>query len=300
MIKKDRRRYAIARLRELKDAAIVLDLETMDVDNDLALYDSVFHCFARGDLDHQFESIVFDGLSEDERVKLIDLVKDYRGLCFYKGEAEYWLDSLEQMPISDSELIAYSIFDNYDYLLELGQKGGKRVLDQISEFEDSGYVNSSVVEYLRQSNADDEVLQTVLLDMAREDSLYNVFTSDQKALLLGNPLGTLYTYTEDGVEIKSPLKLACELYVETMGEGFDLSGLAPEDIFKILREFLLTADLDNVVVAMADEYVSSPDRYDAPEVVDAIKVDSAFDYLREYAKEYAPSYGDGEDIKTRK
>lgn len=298
MVKKERRRYAVKRLKELKDAAIVLDLETMDVNNDLALYDSMFRSFARGDLDHQFESIVFDGLSEDERIKLIDLVKNYRGLCFYNEKAENWLNSLELMPINDSELIAYSIFDNYDFLLELGHKGGKRVLDQIRQFKNTGYINSSVVEYLRQSNIDDRILQIILLDMARKDSLYNLFSSEQKALLLGNPLGTLYSYTKDGVEIKSPLILAVELYVEVMEKGFDLSSMSIEDVFKILKEFLQTADLDNVVVSLADEYISSLERYSYSENIDNIKVDKSFEHLKEYAKEYAISYDEG--IKTYK
>lgn len=300
MNKKEKRRYGVARLRELKDAAIILDLETMDVEDDLALYDSIFHCFARGELDNQFESIVFDGMSEDDRVKLIDLVKDYRGLCFYNGKAEYWLDSLEHIAISDSELITYSIFDNYDYLLELGKKGGRRVLEVLSSFQDSGYINSSVVEYLRQSNVDDEVLETILLDMSKENSLYNVFSDEQKALLLGNPVGTLYTYTEDGVEIKSPIKLACELYVDIMGQGFDLSGMDSTKIFEILKTFLDTADIDVVVANMSDEYVADQERTNAPSSIDSIKVDESFDYLREIAREYAPSYDGEEDTKVRK
>ena len=280
MNKKERRRYGVARLRELKDAAIILDLETMDVEDDLALYDSIFHCFARGELDNQFESIVFDGMSEDDRVKLIDLVKDYRGLCFYNGKAEYWLDSLEHIAISDSELITYSIFDNYDYLLELGKKGGRRVLELLNAFQDSGYINSSVVEYLRQSNVDDEVLETILLEMSREDSLY--------------------TYTEDGVEIKSPIKLACELYVDVMGEGFDLSGMDSAKIFAILKTFLETSDIDIPVANMSDEYVADQERTSAPNNIDVIKIDEAFGYLREIAREYAPSYDGEEDIKVRK
>jgi len=300
MNKKERRRYGVARLRELKDAAIILDLETMDVEDDLALYDSIFHCFARGELDNQFESIVFDGMSEDDRVKLIDLVKDYRGLCFYNGKAEYWLDSLEHIAISDSELITYSIFDNYDYLLELGKKGGRRVLELLNAFQDSGYINSSVVEYLRQSNVDDEVLETILLEMSREDSLYNVFSDEQKALLLGNPVGTLYTYTEDGVEIKSPIKLACELYVDVMGEGFDLSGMDSAKIFAILKTFLETSDIDITVANMSDEYVADQERTSAPNNIDVIKIDEAFGYLRVIARDDAPSYDGEEDIKVRK
>ena len=68
MTNKEKRRFGVARLRTLKDAAIVLDLETMDVENDLALYDTVFHAFARGDLDNQFESVVFEDMRDRKSV----------------------------------------------------------------------------------------------------------------------------------------------------------------------------------------------------------------------------------------
>ena len=296
MTNKEKRRFAVARIGELKDATIVLDLETMDTDNDLALYDSIFHCFARGDLDNQFESVVFDGMSEDDRVKLISLVGDYRGLCFYNGKAEYWLDSLEGVPITDSELITYSIFDNYDYLLELGKKGGKRVLEQLDRFSDSGYINSSVVEYLRRSNVNDEVLESILLDMAREDSLYNIFSDEQKVLLLGNAFGNLYTYTQNGVEITSPIKLACGLYNKVLGKTVEITDENKEEVVKLLYEFLLTNDVDSVIVGTCDDYVLSSYEKGYPTNIEEITVDESFDYLRNITKEYSISY-DEDDFK---
>lgn len=298
MTDKEKRRFGVARLSELKDQAIVLELETMDVDNDLAIYDAIFHSFARGDLDNQFESVVFDGMSEDERVELISLVSDYRGLCFYEGKGEYWLDSLEDAPIRDSELITYSIFENYDYLLELGKKGGKRVLQQLEQFQDSGYISSSVVEYLRRSSVNDEVLETILLDMAREDSLYNIFTDEQKVLLLGNPLGNLYTYTEDGVEIKSPISVAIDLYAEDMGNVANLNSDNAADVVNVLRQYLQTADIDNIVVRRSDDYIADSYRNDTyPNRINNIDVDEKFDHLRELMRQYAASYDEDDAVK---
>ena len=208
---KEKRRLAVRRLADLKDQAIVMSLETMDCEDKLALYDSIFELFSRGELDNQFESYVFNGMSEDERVKLIKMVSDYRGLIFYKGEYEYWLDSLEGFAVSDNEIITYSIFDNFDYLLELGKKGGRRTLEQVSCFQNSGYINSSVIEYLRRSNLDDRLLTTLLVIMSREDSLYNIFTDEQKCVLLGNPFGTLFVHEGDEVVVRSPIDIALEL-----------------------------------------------------------------------------------------
>lgn len=300
MTEKEKRRFGVARLSELKDQAIVLELETMDVDNDLAIYDAIFRSFALGELDNLFESVVFEGMSEDDRVDLISLVSPYRGLCFYEGKGEYWRDSLEDAPIRDSELITYSIFDNYDYLLELGKKGGKRVLQQLDQFQGSGYISSSVIEYLRRSSVNDEVLETILLDMAREDSLYNIFTDEQKVLLLGNALGNLYTYTKDGVEIKSPIRIAIDLYAEDLGNVAKLGNDNAEDVIAGLKAYLDTADIDGAVVSKAEDYLAESYRNDlCPNKIDSIKVDESFEHLRGLMHQYAASYDEDADVKRK-
>ena len=297
MTNKEKRRFAVTRLGELKDQAIVLELEDMDTDNDLAIYDSIFHCFARGDLDNQFESVVFDGMSEDDRVKLIDLVKDYRGLCFYEGKGEYWLDSLDSIQLTDCELITYSIFDNYDFLLELGKKGGKRVLEQISQFQDSGYISSSVIEYLRRSNVNDEVLEIILLEMGRVDSLYNIFTDNQKALLLGNCFGNLYSYGDEGLVIKSPVELAMELYQSKMMDKITITEENAGEVVGMLSDFLLTVDVDDVIVRRADEYVTDMYLNDYPKNNDNIYIDESYDYLRNVTRAFAVLYDEDESVK---
>ena len=57
MTEKEKRRLAVRRLSDLKDQAIVMSLETMDCEDKLALYDSIFELFAHGELDNQLEEI---------------------------------------------------------------------------------------------------------------------------------------------------------------------------------------------------------------------------------------------------
>ena len=298
MTEKEKRRLAVRRLSDLKDQAIVMSLETMDCEDKLALYDSIFNLFAHGELDNQLESYVFDGMSEDDRVKLIKLVGDHRGLVFYKGLGEYWLDSLEGYAVSDNEIITYSIFDNYDYLLDLGRRGGYRVLQQLEKFQNTGYINSSVVEYLRRSNLDDEVLSTILLDMSREDSLYNIFTDEQKCVLLGNPYGNLYTTNKDGVVVRSPIDIAVDLYKETYGKDITIDEENGLDVVRGLREFLLTADIDQSVSEKSDDYVLDMYRNNQSRDVNSISFDNKHDYLRTYMSEFAPDYGEDDYKKT--
>lgn len=298
MTEKEKRRLAVRRLSDLKDQAIVMSLETMDCEDKLALYDSIFNLFAHGELDNQLESYAFDGMSEDDRVKLIRLVGDHRGLVFYKGLGEYWLDSLEGYAVSDNEIITYSIFDNYDYLLDLGRRGGNRVLQQLEMFQNTGYINSSVVEYLRRSNLDDEVLSTILLDMSREDSLYNIFTDEQKCVLLGNPYGNLFTTSEDGVVVRSPIDIAVDLYKETYGKDISIDKDNGLDVVRGLREFLLTADIDQSVSERSDDYVLNMYRNNESRDIKNISFDNKHDYLRTYMSEFAPDYGEDDYKKT--
>lgn len=298
MTEKEKRRLAVGRLSDLKDQAIVMSLETMDCEDKLALYDSIFNLFAHGELDNQLESYAFDGMSEDDRVKLIRLVGDHRGLVFYKGLGEYWLDSLEGYAVSDNEIITYSIFDNYDYLLDLGRRGGNRVLQQLEMFQNTGYINSSVVEYLRRSNLDDEVLSTILLDMSREDSLYNIFTDEQKCVLLGNPYGNLFTTSEAGVVVRSPIDIAVDLYKETYGKDISIDKDNGLDVVRGLREFLLTADIDQSVSERSDDYVLNMYRNNESRDIKNISFDNKHDYLRTYMSEFAPDYGEDDYKKT--
>ena len=298
MTEKEKRRLAVRRLSDLKDQAIVMSLETMDCEDKLALYDSIFNLFAHGELDNQLESYAFDGMSEDDRVKLIRLVGDHRGLVFYKGLGEYWLDSLEGYAVSDNEIITYSIFDNYDYLLDLGRRGGNRVLQQLEMFQNTGYINSSVVEYLRRSNLDDEVLSTILLDMSREDSLYNIFTDEQKCVLLGNPYGNLFTTSEAGVVVRSPIDIAVDLCKETYGKDISIDKDNGLDVVRGLREFLLTADIDQSVSERSDDYVLNMYRNNESRDVNSISFDNKHDYLRTYMSEFAPDYGEDDYKKT--
>ena len=165
-------------------------------------------------------------------------------------------------------------------------------------FQNTGYINSSVVEYLRRSNLDDEVLSTILLDMSREDSLYNIFTDEQKCVLLGNPYGNLFTYTEDGVVVRSPIDIAVDLYKETYNKDITIDQNNGVDVVRGLREFLLTADIDRSVSERSDDYVLNMYRTDASKDVKEVTFDTKHEYLRTYMSEFAPDYGEDDYKKT--
>ena len=231
----------IKRLEKLKQETILRYTDEIDYEEELYLYDVMINHFAKGDLDDVFESDVFDGMSESERDVLCTLVREYVGLCFSNGDVDYWLDSLENTPISDYNLIAYSIFNSYEYLLELAKDGGKDVLELLVSLRASDELrDTAVVSYLRNTFIDDKVLSAVLLEMAKEGSYYKVFTDEQKGMLLNYPEGTLYAYGDDVINITSPLVLGVEIFNNVNSE-------APiEDVD--------ASDLDDVILSLSEFY----------------------------------------------
>lgn len=231
----------IKRLEKLKQETILRYTDEIDYDQELSLYDVMINRFSKGDLDDVFDSDVFDGMSDSERRALCDLVREYIGLCFSNGDVDYWLDSLENTPISDYNLIAYSIFNSYEFLLELAKDGGKDVLELLVSLRASEDLrDTAIVSYLRNTFIDDKVLSAVLLEMAKEGSHYNMFTDEQKGILLNYPEGTLYAYGDDVINITSPLVLGVQIFNNVNSE---------EPI-----EDIDAKDLENVLLALGEFY----------------------------------------------
>lgn len=203
----------IKRLEDLKQETILRYTEEIDFDQELSLYDVMINHFAKGDFDNVFDTDVCKGMSDSERKELFSLTREFVGLCFSNGDVDYWLDSLENTPISDYNLIAYSIFNSFDFLLELAKDGGRDVLELLVSLRASEDLrDTAIVNYLRNTFIDDRVLSAVLLDMADKNSYYRMFTDEQKGILLNYPEGTLYAYGDDEIRITSPLVLGVQIY----------------------------------------------------------------------------------------
>ena len=203
----------IKRLEKLKQETILRYTDEIEFDQDLSLYDVMINHFVNGDLDDVFDASVTKGMSDKEKNDLFDLTREFVGLCFSNGDVDYWLDSLENTPIFDYSLIAYSIFNSYDFLLHLAKEGGRDALELLVSLRASEDLrDTALVNYLKNTFVDDKVLSSVLLDMSKKDSFYNIFTDEQKGILLNYPEGTLYAYGEDDIRITYPLVLGVEIY----------------------------------------------------------------------------------------
>ena len=256
--KQERIDNSIQLLKELEKETIARYTEDIDFDQELSLYDVMLNHFVNGDFDDVLSLDITDGMNDDERNNLFQLVREFQGLCFYKGDIQYWLDSVEDFPVSDYPLVAYSILDNYIYLLELAKSGGRRVLEQLVSLRDNEELEGvALVDYLRTTFVDDRVLTAILLDMAEENSFYSMFTNEQKGTLLTYPEGTLYSYSDDVIKITSPLILGVQIYNSTSDDYIDTIDEANiQPLILDLSEFFRDENIDfyDEVLLLADKY----------------------------------------------
>ena len=222
-----------------------------------AICDSMISHLVEGELDDVLPSSVFYSMSSDKKKEVLSLAHRYQGLCFYDGDSDNWLDSVEEISKIGDEGAAFRIFQNFDFLIQLAVDGGENLLKQLSEFQNyDGYMDSSVIEFLRVTFGDDLLLRQTLKSMTSPDSMYSIFTDSQKADLLTYPEGTVYFYGEDGPKLTHPLLLSCEIYNRMHSEPFSVS--SQDEVSKIASElesyFHKDLDFSEVIREMSDDY----------------------------------------------
>ena len=145
-----------------------------------------------GDDNSIFLSQSLEGVDDEKRDEIFRIAREYQGLCFYKGKFIYWADSIDGVYLNDLDLVCGRILDNFDYMLGLIKMGGEEVLKMISPFQSSFMgKEGSVIEYLRNTFRDDEILNNILLEMSREDGVFKDLDTQQKRLLCTYPDGVL-------------------------------------------------------------------------------------------------------------
>ena len=164
----------------------------------------LFKTIKEGAFDDIFLSEDLDGLKEEERQRILYLSRKYHYLCFYRGDMDYWLESVEGITDSNCDTIVAIILSNYNYLIRLAKNGGENVLNFLSKFKSSElFEKGAIISLLLLNFHDDDTLETILIDMAREDGRYRDFTDTQKIILCDTPEGVLYKETSDGLVILS-------------------------------------------------------------------------------------------------
>ncbi len=234
--------------------------EIEDLNNEMLLYDVMFHHLANGDFASDYEFPILKESNKEEKKEVMELMSKYGNLCFYNESADNWSDSVETIRNADYELISAKILDNYEFLMYVAKYGDEIALEELAKLKDlDGYDESSVVEFLRNTFCNDEVLFKLILNMSSKNSLFKVFTDEQKGTLLKYPEGVLYFYDTNAIKIVSPLFLAMEICNR---EKDNVSIKDREDVERVcldvtskLRE-ISRDDFSEIVMNLSDDYVT--------------------------------------------
>lgn len=254
-------------LDNLKQHVLNKYFEEINLDEDIALNDSLIHHFFSGDLDNYYDSQVFDNMDKNSKKNVLEEVHKYQDLCFYDNNVDYWLDSCDGIPIDDFDLITYQLLDNFEFLVKLYLVGGKKSLELLKDYNDSLYRDKelSCVDNIRRNFINDELLFAIFDSLSNDNTLFDVFTKNEKNTLLEYPEGTLYFYGENDIKITNPMFLVMELYYRMNGKSYDVSNM--QDFVKTsanLTGFFLNEDnFDNTVMDMFFEYQSKLSNFDS-------------------------------------
>ena len=144
------------RLGTLLDATILSYLETMSLVEDTAVFDEMFSHLLKGDLDSAFISPKLNQIPFKERENAFDIARRHAGVCFYKGNPEYWTESvLGYRPNDPLELISEQLLDDYNFLVELAHEKGEEAVSELDIFNGED-IECSIVDYLRDEFGNDD------------------------------------------------------------------------------------------------------------------------------------------------
>lgn len=216
---------------DLEEATILNYLDELDFtidsscDKQLIICDRLLFHFANGDFDKKFDSVYLEGLSDDEKENIKNIVSKYRYLCFKDGNCEYWTDSIMGASLNEPVYISTRILDNYNFLVMLCRDGGENVLKFISKlYGKENNLDVSVIDRLRCNFYEDTILENILLQMSDSDNLFNIFNDSEKRLFLEFPQGVLYEKDDETIKFISPIQLALGIYNKVTGEKYDYNG----------------------------------------------------------------------------
>ena len=209
------------RLEDLKQESLLRYLDYIDLNNEMDLYDVMIRAIAKGDLIDYYSSPVFDSLKEEEISKIKKTFQENHSLCFYDGDINYWLDSLEGVTLQDLDLSVVRLFDHFDFLMGL-IKENEDSIPLLKSFQKSHiFQSNSVIDTLRNTFLDDDALKKCIHEVSSSNSLYKGLNDEEKAILFTYPNHILYEKVDDEVYVTDPFSLKKKI-IEFLGDD-DLS-----------------------------------------------------------------------------
>lgn len=237
------RHESIERLEILINAMILNYLTenefNSDEDRSYAYENLLYKTLVEGVFDDIFLSKYLDDLDKSKRQELMNLSRKYSDLCFYHGKFEYWSYSVEGV-INGDKMVAELLLSNFNYLIRLAKNGGEDVLKFLNKFKNSDlFSDGSVIAILvNRFFGNLDILETILIDMAKEDGKYKDFTDTQKIIMCESPLGVLINRKDDGsLEFINIDDLKKKISNKFIGEDdYSINNISSDDFIRIIED----------------------------------------------------------------
>ena len=245
------------RLEDLKQETLLRYFDYIDFNNEMDLYDVMIRAIAKGDLIDYYSSPVFNDLNKDEINEIKKSFQENQSLCFYDGDINYWLDSLEGVTLQDFDLSLIKLLDHFDFLMELIKEQKNNAISLLKSFQKSNiFQSNSVIDTLRNTFGDDGALKKCIYEVSREDSLYRGLNGEEKAILFTYPNHILYEKVDDEVYVTDPFSLKKKI-TEFLGDD-DLSKCSDlRDLLDVMGEDYFENTISNMYLdSLESERVS--------------------------------------------
>lgn len=233
----------VQRLENLKQIVLLNYLDSIDFEKSKDFYNILMEKVFHGDFDYCFLSKSFAGADEEEKKEVFHLARKYQSLCFYKGDFQYWADSIGGVYASDLDFVSMRVLDHYDFLLGLVRDFGEDVLKLLKSFENSSMsLEGSVIDYLRNCFENDDLLKEILMELSKEDGDYKDFNLEQKRILCTYPKGVLY---------REGKKIPASQLIQSIKEEYFHLNMGQVESFKDLGDFLFdNSRFEEVILAI--------------------------------------------------
>ena len=242
--------------RKLKDTVLLRFLDEIDLEDEDSLNLVLLKHLLNGELDDVYSNKYICNLGESEKKELLNKSRNYIYLLFNSGDYKKYDESID-CPIDDKDFMLYRLLDNYDFLIRL-VVNNREILEELNKYKDSFDFNSfSVIETVRNSFNNDEILISSISKFIEEEKIYKLFDNDQRNVLYEYPNGVMYGLIDGNYKPYSSLEIATNIYNYVSDDDVTIEEVNDNpNLISQLSKFIHGNyfDFKNIVIDMCDEF----------------------------------------------
>ncbi len=242
--------------RKLKDTVLLRFLDEIDLEDEDSLNLVLLKHLLNGELDDVYSNKYICNLGESEKKELLNTSRNYIYLLFNSGDYKKYDESID-CPIDDKDFMLYRLLDNYDFLIRLVIYNID-ILEELNKYKDFyDFKSYSIIENIRNSFSNDEILISSISNFIKEDNLYKLFDVDQRSILYEYPNGVMYDYVDGNYMPYSSLEIATNIYNYVSDDDITIEEVTDNpQLVNQLTKFIKGDyfDFKNIVINMCDDF----------------------------------------------